>query len=713
MTKLQLLEKVSQEDIIKTYLQSFNPTSKKNYHSPFGKDDKPSLAFYQSGSNWKFKSHNTGHAGDVFQFVADLKGIDCKKNFKEVIDQIAEDMQLKSGSVKQTSKPVIANAVSETINKKKNLQITFEKGYTKTFLNYFDQFKINVETLIRFEVFQVKQHDFISSEGKRCKFDYSKSNQVAVCYQVNGRIKIYFPKLEGIQEKKFGFKEQTNADIFGLTAITKQAAHHSILFITAGEKDCLSLNSNGFPAICFQSENTSPSPEQIKSINSLSDKICIVYDNDAPGRSASDTLAKTTGWNQIQLPANFKDVAEFFIPNSTADFRKIVEPEQTKPIVTEPNTEENNFTIFHAAENYLKKNYIIRFNTIKLELESKRSEGNEPWGTLNENDLFCEMNKRGVKIGMDKLIAILKSNFITRYNPIREYFNNLPAWDKKTDHIASLVKHLESTEPDELLRQFTKWLVRSVRSVMLDGSYNKQAFILIQPKQNSGKTTFCRFLCPAVLQEYISENISDDKDSKIALAKNFLINLDELSSLAKHEINSLKSLFSKDVINERLPYDRRNSIIHRIANFIGSTNMAEFLTDETGSVRWLCFEIKKIDWSYSKTVNIDNVWSQALSLLKTQFECDMNRADIDENEVRNSKFQQLTTEAEMIPNFLKPSVEGKGEFMTATDILFYLTSFTTIKLNRIMIGKAMPVLGFTRVKESLSGRYGYFCTRMK
>jgi len=80
------------------------------------------------------------------------------------------------------------------------------------------------------------------------------------------------------------------------------------------------------------------------------------------------------------------------------------------------------------------------------------------------------------------------------------------------------------------------------------------------------------FLCPPALANYIAENISDDKDSRISLVKNFLVNLDELSSLAKHEINSLKAVFSKNFINERLPYDRKNSIIPRISNFIGSTN---------------------------------------------------------------------------------------------------------------------------------------------
>jgi len=248
-----------------------------------------------------------------------------------------------------------------------------------------------------------------------------------------------------------------------------------------------------------------------------------------------------------------------------------------------------------------------------------------------------------------------------------------------------------------------------------EGYYNKQAFILVHSKQNSGKTTFCRFLCPPALRDYQAENISDDKDSKIAIAKNFLINLDELSSLAKHEINSLKSLFSKDIINERLPYDRKNSIIHRVASFVGSTNMAEFLTDETGSVRWLCFEIKKIDWSYKQNIDINKVWAQARDLYLSGYEMEMNVDDISKNEIRNSKFQQLSQEAEMIPNFLLPAEENdiRASFCSSTDILMYLSLFTTIRLNKVAIGRAMPVCGFKRVKNSQIDRYGYWVIKLK
>ena len=76
MTKVQLLETLTEEDIIKKYLPDFT-TLAKNYKSPFSpKDNKPSLSFFKSGQVIKFKSHNTNNHGDIFQFVADIKNID-------------------------------------------------------------------------------------------------------------------------------------------------------------------------------------------------------------------------------------------------------------------------------------------------------------------------------------------------------------------------------------------------------------------------------------------------------------------------------------------------------------------------------------------------------------------------------------------------------------------------------------------------------------
>ena len=184
------------------------------------------------------------------------------------------------------------------------------------------------------------------------------------------------------------------------------------------------------------------------------------------------------------------------------------------------------------------------------------------------------------------------------------YFDSLPKYDNKTDYIKLLTSYITTNDQERFYNHFKKWIVRLVKCALIDDYYNKNAFILVQNKQNSGKTTFCRFLCPDSLSDYIKENISTDKDGLISITRNLIINLDELATLTRQDINLLKSILSKDKVNERLPYDRKNSIIPRRCSFIGSTNNSEFLTDLTGSVRWLCFEVENINFDYKKKIDI-------------------------------------------------------------------------------------------------------------
>ncbi|MBB6107692.1 Virulence-associated protein E [Mucilaginibacter lappiensis] len=90
------------------------------------------------------------------------------------------------------------------------------------------------------------------------------------------------------------------------------------------------------------------------------------------------------------------------------------------------------------------------------------------------------------------------------------------------------------------------------------------------------QTTFSRFLVPERLKKYFVENISVDKDSLIALSSNFIGILDELSTLSRFEINALKSVMSKLLVNVRHPYERRTKMTPRRISFFGSTNMTEF-----------------------------------------------------------------------------------------------------------------------------------------
>jgi predicted P-loop ATPase len=371
-----------------------------------------------------------------------------------------------------------------------------------------------------------------------------------------------------------------------------------------------------------------------------------------------------------------------------------------------------NSTVFDFSMEYMFEKYEIHFNDIALDFEIRLKDDDDEWRCLNINALYIELAQSGVNIPISKLEILLKSEYIEKYNPVTKYFTNLPKWDN-IDHIKKLSSYLPVNEAEAFVYHLKKWMARTVKCAIEPTYFNKQAFIISHKEQNSGKTTWCRFLCPPELTNYIAEDISNDKDARILLCKNFLINLDELQALSKKDVNSLKAFFTKAFINERLPYDRKSSIIARICSFIGSTNMIEFLNDETGSVRWLCFEIfGQIDFGYSKEIDIQKVWSQAfhLAYCDKSFNPELTIKDIKENEERNKKYTNLSEEQELILKYYQKS-KDINDCKTATDILNSLRCISP-NINKVNIGKALSGFNYNRVKNSKTGYYGYLAKEL-
>ncbi|HPI44289.1 MAG TPA: VapE family protein [Tenuifilaceae bacterium] len=369
------------------------------------------------------------------------------------------------------------------------------------------------------------------------------------------------------------------------------------------------------------------------------------------------------------------------------------------------NSEAKQPSQISRIKRYIQSKYDTRFNSVSLELEFKRKQ-DFIYSPLNENSLLIELLENGYNISASTFYALLKSDFIRTYDPFEEYFQHLSPWDG-TDYIEKLASSIKAKDQKSFNNHFKKWLVRVVACALQSDFYNKQALILIGEQQNTGKSTWCRFLCPPSLNKYIAENISTDKDSRILLAKNLLINLDELALMGKSDLNSLKAYFSKTMINERLPWGKTASIITRRCSFVGSTNQNEFLNDETVSVRWLCFEINAIDWEYKTNIDINKVYAQAYYLFKSNtFNYNLTKEEIKENEKRNKEYQMITIERELIEKYIELGKIERG-FYTATDIVLKLNELTNrqFSLSHIHIGKALKMLGYERVKQR--SVYGY------
>ena len=558
----------------------------KNISSPFTEDKNPSFKIFKNGNFYCF---STGKNGDCFQLVAELNKIDCKNDFKKVLELVATNnnllLQLDNNYTiphKTTNKnnPVLSKheVATETTT---NINLKAEKiEFQKRHLDYWLKFGVNKELLSKYNVNAISSYSFYSeNKSKNLNFKLSE-NEIGFSYEVNSNIEVYIPK-QNTRDKCF-INSLKNDDIFGLQQVATKV---ECIIISAGKKDALTLIANGFTAVSFRSENQHITEEQFQKLQNSCNQLFICYDNDKAGENAQKRIIeKYPEIIPLQLPDDINDVADLFSMRGKDEFINYFDSLIKKG---EPTTEKKETTtIFHIVEEYLNKKYDLRFNTIALEVEISEKNKNE-WKSCNENSLWLELQKKSIKIPQNSLIAILKSNLITSYNPLLNYFENLKEWDKQTDYITQFTKYLvldEKEDREQLEYHFKKWCVRVVKCALIEDYFNKQAFVLTDEGdgQNIGKSSWCRFLCPKELTNYLAEDIGNDKDSRILLCKNFLINLDELAVLSRKEINQLKSYFSKDKINERLPYDRKNSIIPRVASFIGSTNMSTFYKMKLG-----------------------------------------------------------------------------------------------------------------------------------
>ncbi|MES2568107.1 MAG: VapE domain-containing protein [Bacteroidota bacterium] len=373
-----------------------------------------------------------------------------------------------------------------------------------------------------------------------------------------------------------------------------------------------------------------------------------------------------------------------------------------------------NGTIFQRTERYLNANFNIRYNIITNELLSK-AKSESQFERLNIDKLYVFLQNNRFNIDIQKLNSLLNSGVMENYNPIENYFEKISKTERNTtiDYIDQLSNYVITKNQNRFKYQFKKTLVRMVACALDDKVINKQAFILVHDKQNSGKTTFLNWLCPLDLEEYITENIGTDKDSLIALGENFIINMDELATFNRSEINSLKSMLSKAYIKVRHPFGKKAILTSRKASFVGSTNKTTFLNDETGSVRWLCFELEKINWNYKKEIDINFVWAQAYDLYISDFEYELTAKEIEENEKENRKHLLHSFEIDFLQQNYVPGTKDDNEgFFTSTDFLKVIneklgSSFKTSVQN---IGKALKILEFDQTNK-YNGTYtikGYY-----
>ena len=293
-------------------------------------------------------------------------------------------------------------------------------------------------------------------------------------------------------------------------------------------------------------------------------------------------------------------------------------------------------------------------------------------------------------------------DYVPSYHPFRFYLQNLPPWkEDQGDYIMELSLSVnvrgDGNEQIRFYQYLKKWLVAMVASWMDDRVVNNVMLVLIG-EQGAYKTTWFAHLLPPQLREYFYTKTNSglvSKDDLLTLTQYGLMCWEELDSMQHKELNKLKAAMTMPSINERAAYAHYHENRPHLASFCGTGNNRQFLSDPTGTRRWLPFEVDSIESPLTSPFNYDGIYSQAYTLYRQGFRYWFDKSEIERLQQHNEQFETSQTANELIDEFFrKPIGTEDGEYLSAALILQMVGGTNMKEVNTTKLGRAFTAMGF-------------------
>ncbi len=368
-----------------------------------------------------------------------------------------------------------------------------------------------------------------------------------------------------------------------------------------------------------------------------------------------------------------------------------------------------------AIEAYLNIYFKFRFNTVKGRPEFKKK-SESLWKLVDEytlNSFVRDMKRSSIKVSGDAVLATIISNFSPLVNPVKDYFTSLPAWDKK-DHFKALCDTVIVTNPEKWEEYLKKWMVGVIANALDDLKCKNHVCLVLTGEQGKFKTSWLENLCPKSLLNYLfTGNIQPkSKDTLTSLAEFLYINIDDqLRQLNRQDENELKNYITMNIAKYRRLFQPFMGEYPHLASFMASVNGNDFLTDITGSRRFLPFQVLDIDIQKAQDIDMDKVYSQLFALFTDNFIYWFNDTEIHELHKNNEAFRVVSIEEELLMEYYDvPHTREEGtHFLTTSVIKAEIERSSFQKLSMKKLGEALTKLDFPKYSKKIEGnsKHGY------
>ena len=281
-----------------------------------------------------------------------------------------------------------------------------------------------------------------------------------------------------------------------------------------------------------------------------------------------------------------------------------------------------------------------------------------------------------------------------RYNPVLDVIDG-GEWDNH-DHTLSLTL-------------LYKWLAQCYWMLHNDiqGAFGADGMLVLQGPQGIGKTSFVRVV--GIRPEFVKLGQyldTHDKDTLRRCTSAWIVELGEIETTLKSDIERLKAFITAEKDEYRLPYGRADQTLARRTSLIGTCNSSRFLIDPTGSRRFWTVPIEEIDLDRLNSFDSLQLWRQIKIMCENNpNEFRLTKEERRQLEARNCQHEKpLKAQEEIEDIFADAENDSEGFEWRYTTVSEFKVEYNSLSRYTVeQIGRALDKLGILCERKKVDG----------
>ena len=274
-----------------------------------------------------------------------------------------------------------------------------------------------------------------------------------------------------------------------------------------------------------------------------------------------------------------------------------------------------------------------------------------PWADEDDTRLAAWIfTEYDIDFAPDTVFGAVKAVARERaFSPVRDYLNGL-RWDGVPRIDGLLAKYTGAAATPYHQAVGAKFMIAAVARAMEPGCQVDTMLVLEDSTQGFGKSTFFRVLASS---EYFTDDLADPskKDAAEQLPGAWFVEMAELSSMRKADVETLKGFLTRRVDRYRPSYGRHVIEQPRGCVFVGTTNESEYLKDATGNRRFWPVATATVDLD-ALARDRDQLWAEAVQRFRAGERWHIEPTDpiwTDVQAAQEDRFQRDPWEAKVRP----------------------------------------------------------------